>query len=87
MRLEDDEKSMISIHTLKGFQNVLAVNEPGLYRLIMRLDGEVDKSLRYRYFRFELFEKSERGKIGVFTKGFSRVPSPTSSLRSFPDAR
>lgn len=34
-RLDDDEKGVISIDTLGGKQDVLAVNEPGLYNLVL----------------------------------------------------
>lgn len=34
-RLDDDEKGITSIHTLGGEQDMLTVNEPGLYTLIL----------------------------------------------------
>jgi prophage antirepressor-like protein len=34
-RLDDDEKGLCSIQTLGGSQEVLAVNEPGLYSLVL----------------------------------------------------
>lgn len=37
-RLREQEKGIASIYTLGGQQNLLTVNEPGLYRLIFRSD-------------------------------------------------
>ena len=35
-RLDDDEKGLYSIQTLGGEQQTVVVNEPGLYRIVMR---------------------------------------------------
>lgn len=47
-RLDGDEKGMISIHTLGGEQQVEAVNEFGLYDLILRSKSQDDEVKQFR---------------------------------------
>ncbi len=51
--LDDDEKGMISIHTLGGEQTVLAVTEGGLYTLLIRSrQATTPGSLAHRFRRW-----------------------------------
>lgn len=45
-RLEDEEKGVVLANTLGGPQEVTVVNEPGLYRVIMRSDKPVARSFQ-----------------------------------------
>lgn len=45
-RLDDDEKGMNQIHTLGGNQNMLCVNESGLYNVILRSDKPEAKNFK-----------------------------------------
>lgn len=51
--LDDDEKGVISIHTLGGEQTALAVSEGGLYTLILRSrDATAPGSVAHRFRRW-----------------------------------
>ncbi len=45
-RLDDDEKGSIRIDTIKGLQQVITVNESGLYSLILRSDKPKVKAFK-----------------------------------------
>lgn len=45
-RLDDDEKGVSQIDTLGGKQNMIVINEPGLYNIILRSDKPEAKPFR-----------------------------------------
>lgn len=45
-RLDDDEKGVSQIDTLGGKQNMIVINEPGLYNVILRSDKPEAKPFR-----------------------------------------
>ena len=61
-KLEEDEKGVTLIHTLGGPQNMLIVNESGLYRLIFRSDKPNAKPFQYWVFH-EVLPKLRQGNI------------------------
>ena len=46
-KLDADERGSLKVHTLGGIQEMITVNEPGLYRLIMRSNKPISKQFQH----------------------------------------
>ncbi len=71
-RLDDDEKGVGQIDTLKGKQNVTIVNEPGLYNVILRSDKPEAKDFK-RWVTHEVLPQIRR--TGAYSTNHPMTPA------------
>lgn len=64
-RLDDDERGLCQIDTPGGMQSIIIVNEPGLYRLVMRSDKPQAKRFQKWVFAEVLPALRKTGKYEV----------------------
>jgi prophage antirepressor-like protein len=75
-RLDDDEKALISIQTLGGIQDVLGVNEPGLYALALGCRKPIAKRFK-RWLTHEVLPSIR--KTGSYS--INQQPTQQSSVK------